>query len=401
MTHAREHDNVGNDRSGLHAGRDSKVSRSAIPRACTCGFVSRPARVTPRRVSRIKTRRELLAIVGTLALAGACGGQPAPPPASTAAASTASASPEAPPEPKQASAATTAQPAAPAESSSSSPPSTSATAPPPAPPKIELPRGGRQLFPEHRLVGFCGTPGGPALGRLLGDLPAKSKQLLSYADKYAPTQDRKILPVYELIAVVVQGAAGADGKWRRRVPDSVVDEYLQIARVGKGILLLNLQPGHSDFLTEAKHFDKFLRMPDVGLALDPEWAMKGKQKPGVIMGQTSGAEINSVADYLAGLVKAGDLPEKALVYHQVNGRVVKDEAEIVAHPGVALIQSVDGLGPQASKIKTYNFLVKTKPAVVHSGFKLFFDEDKTNGGKLMTPTEVLALTPVPEYVMYE
>jgi hypothetical protein len=279
------------------------------------------------------------------------------------------------------------------EAASSTPPVNEA-------PRIELPRGGRELFPTYRLVGFCGTPGAPALGRLAGNLAQKSKTVLSFGDKYA-AKSRKVLPVFELIAVVVQGAPGNDGKWRRRVPDSVVDEYLQAARAAKAILLLNIQPGHSDFLTEAKHFDRYLRMPDVGLALDPEWAMKGKQKPGATFGQTTGAAINDVAEYLAGLVKAGDLPEKALVYHQVNGHVVKDESAIVAHPGVALIQGVDGLGPKGSKIKTYNFLVKTKPAVVHTGFKLFFDEDKTNGGKLMTPEEVLALTPEPDYVMYE
>lgn len=269
-------------------------------------------------------------------------------------------------------------------------------------PRVELPRGGRELFPTYRLVGFCGTPGAPALGRLAGNLPQKTKQVISFADKYAHGAQRKVLPVFELIAVVVQGAAGKDGKWRRRVPDSVVDEYLHAAREAKALLLLNIQPGHSDFVTEAKHFDRYLRMPDVGIALDPEWAMKGKQRPGATFGQTTGAVINEVAEYLAGLVKAGDLPEKALVYHQVNGHVVKDESVLVAHPGVAIIQSVDGLGPKGSKIKTYDYLVKTKkPAAVHAGFKLFFDEDKTNGGKLMTPEEVLGLSPEPEYVMYE
>lgn len=274
-----------------------------------------------------------------------------------------------------------------------------ATKPPePEPPKVELPRGGRELFPTYRVVGFCGTPGAPALGRLLGNLPTKVKALQAQADKYS---GRKILPVLELIAVVVLGGPGGDGKWRRRVPDSVVEQYLQAARSAKALLLLNIQPGHSDFMTEAKHFEKFLREPDVGLALDPEWAMKGKQKPGLIFGQTTGAAINAVADYMAGIVKEHDLPEKALVFHQVNGHVVKDESVLVAHPGVAIIKSVDGLGPKGAKIKTYNYLVKSMPQAVHAGFKLFFDEDTTNGGKLMTPAEVLALTPEPEYVMYE
>jgi hypothetical protein len=269
----------------------------------------------------------------------------------------------------------------------------------PAAPKLELPRGGREIFPAHRLVGFCGTPGGPALGQLAGNLTAKAKTIQGYADKYA--RGRKALPVFELIAVIVQGAPGADGKWRRRVPDSVVDDYLKAARAAKAILLLNIQPGHSDFITEAKHFEKYLKQPDVGVALDPEWQMHGKQKPGVFFGQTNGDAINEVADYLSQLIKEGDLPEKALVYHQVNGTVVADEASLTPHPGVALIKGVDGLGPMGAKIKTYNYLVKSLTASAHAGFKLFFDEDTANGWKLMSPDQVMALDPQPEYVMYE
>lgn len=300
------------------------------------------------------------------------------------------------PQAKSASSASSDAPAAPAPEPAAAPAPEPESEPAPRP---ELPRGGRELFPAYRLAGFCGTPGAPALGRLLGKLPAKTKQLVSYADKYAG--DRKVLPAFELIAVIVMGAPGKDGKWRRRVPNSVIDEYLQAARAAKGLLLLNIQPGHSDFLTEVKHFEKYLREPDVGVALDPEWAMKGKQKPGAVYGQTTGAVISEVAAYLSGLVAEGDLPEKALVFHQVNNHVVKDESALVAHPGVAIIKGVDGLGPKATKIVTYKHLVKSMPSFVHAGFKLFFDEDTKNGGKLMTPDEVMGLTPVPEYVMYE
>jgi hypothetical protein len=263
----------------------------------------------------------------------------------------------------------------------------------------ELPGGGRTIFPSRRLVGFCGTPGAPALGRLAGNLEARAKSIDTYAEKYA--RGRAPLAVFELIAVVVQGAPGADGKWRRRVPDSVIDEYLAAARASKALLLLNIQPGHSDFLTEAKAFERYLKMPDVGLALDPEWAMKGKQKPGAVYGQTTGSAINEVGDYLARIIAEENLPEKALVFHQVNDHVVKDAAKLEAHPGVVLIKSVDGLGPKGAKINTYNHLVKAMPAPVHAGFKLFFDEDTQNGSKLMSPDEVLALAPEPEYVMYE
>ena len=263
----------------------------------------------------------------------------------------------------------------------------------------ELPRGGYTLFPTYEIVGFCGTPGAPALGELDGNLPGKAKKLVSYAAKYATS--RTILPAFELIAVVVQAGPGNDGKYRRRVEDKVVDDYLRLARQNQGLLLLNIQPGHSDFLTELRHFEKYLREPDVGVALDPEWAMKPKELPGKYYGQTTGAAINAVSAYLSALIDEAHLPEKALVFHQVNGGVVKDEAELKPTVGVVMILSVDGLGPKAAKIETYNYLIRHMAAGVHPGFKLFFDEDTRHGGVLMKPSEVLSLLPTPEYVMYE
>ncbi|HEU4534060.1 MAG TPA: hypothetical protein VFS00_08080 [Polyangiaceae bacterium] len=275
-----------------------------------------------------------------------------------------------------------------------------APAPAPAKPRPELPLGGREIFPTYRLVGFCGTPNAPALGRLAGDLSAKAKVVHEYGEKYA--YERKALPIFELIAVLVLGLPGADGKYRRRVDDAVVDAYLKAAREAKAVLLLNIQPGRSDFMTEVQHFEKYLREPDVGVALDPEWAMKKGQKPGEFYGQTTGPVINEVGAYLAGLVAQGDLPEKVLVYHQFNRAVLKDEELLEPHPGVVVIKSVDGWGPKRAKIDTYYSLVKSLPAGVHVGFKLFFDEDiSVPGSKLMKPDEVMALSPQPEYIMYE
>lgn len=270
----------------------------------------------------------------------------------------------------------------------------------PAPPLLELPRGGRTLFPRYRLVGYCGTPGASELGALQGNLSARTKELMKLADNYAG--DREVLPALELISVIVMGASGVDKAWRRRVPASVVDDYLRVAREAKGLLLLDIQPGHSDFLTEVKSFERWLREPDVGIALDPEWAMwKPDQKPGSVYGQTTGEVINDVGAYLAELVRDNALPEKALVFHQVNGYVLKNEPAIVSHPGVVVIKSVDGLGLTGAKIGTYHYLVDHMAPDVHPGFKLFFDEDVRFGGRLMGPKEVMALSPVPEYVMYE
>lgn len=274
-------------------------------------------------------------------------------------------------------------------------PTPSTPAPPPPP---QLPRGGREVLPTYRLVGFSGHPGAPALGRLMGDLDevalAIDRQALPYAD------ERAILPVFELIATVATAAPGPDGSYSARVDDAVIRRYLQAARRNHALLLLNIQPGRNDFLTEVKAFQRWLKEPDVGVALDPEWAIDPGEVPGQVYGHTSGAELDAVADYLAELVRRHNLPEKVMVYHQVADSVVRNEPTLTPHEEVAIIKSVDGIGSPAMKINTYNKLMRTKPPFVAPGFKLFYSED-TAIGPLMTPQQVMALSPTPVYVMYE
>jgi hypothetical protein len=267
--------------------------------------------------------------------------------------------------------------------------------------RATLPRGGREIFPRYRLVGYAGLTGAKTLGRLgTGPLDQRVRELERRARPYA--QGREILPVLEVIATVVQASPGRDGKYRDRITDQQIETYLKAARKRKALLLLNIQPGRSEFLPEAKSFERWLREPDVGVALDPEWAMDPGQRPGGAYGHTTGVELNRNAAYLAQLVKRYDLPEKVMVYHQVAASVVRRESGLKAHDGVVIIKSVDGLGPPGPKINTYRVVNKTTPKHVHAGFKLFFTEDRRGpAGRLMKPQEVLALKPQPEYVMYE
>ena len=263
-----------------------------------------------------------------------------------------------------------------------------------------LPRGGREVFPRYRLVGYAGVTGAATLGRLgTGPLDSRVAEIERMAKPYAA--GREIMPVVEVIATVVQGSPGRDGKYRVRLTDSQIAAYHKAARKHRAVLLLNLQPGRSELITEAEAFQKWLKEPDVGLALDPEWAMDRGQRPGGAFGHTTGAELDEVGRYLSGLVKQYDLPEKVMVYHQVARSVVRKESGLKHHDGVAMIKSVDGLGHPGPKKNTYRAANKSKPAFVHAGFKLFLTEDRRNRGGLMTPPEVLGLTPRPEYVVYE
>ncbi|MFI1160028.1 hypothetical protein [Streptomyces sioyaensis] len=282
-------------------------------------------------------------------------------------------------------------------------PSGSPTAQQPARPakrrRPELPRGGRELFPRYRLVGFCGLPGAAALGRLgTGEPGQRAAEVEKVAHRYAA--GREPLPVLELLATVANATAGPDGTYRSRTPAATIRRFHRVARDRRALLLLNIQPGRAAVLDEVKALRDWLVHPDVGIALDPEWEMARGQVPGDTYGRTDGHELTEVARYLSGLVEAHDLPQKPLVFHQVATSVVRAQSALRPQPGVALIKSADGIGSPGLKRGTWQRLVHDLPDGLHTGFKLFYEED-AQGSRLMTPKEVLALRPQPAYVMYE
>lgn len=278
------------------------------------------------------------------------------------------------------------------------PPAPSVVDPRPAP-SPQLPGGGRRILPDRRLVGFSGAPNTTALGPLTGNLDQVAQRLSEQARAY--TSDRPVLPTFELLATRATSAPGPGGKYRSRAADEVVRRYLAAARRAGAVLLLGIQPGRADFLEEVRYYRKWLTEPDVGLALDPEWAVGPNQVPGRTFGSTSGQELEAVADYTAGLVREHNLPQKPFVYHQLSPGIVRDERMLTPHPGLALIKSVDGIGSPGLKIDTWKQLTSTKPPYVAAGFKLFYEEDTSGGGRLMRPEEVLGLRPEPSYVLYE
>lgn len=299
-------------------------------------------------------------------------------------------------------------PAAPAGARSSDVPARSAGAARPAVDldrplelPVELPRGGREVFPRHRLVGYSGGPGTPAFGRLgIGDIDARGREIERLGHRY-DGDGRTVLPVFELITVVALDRPGPGGLYRGYIEDDVIEDYLAAARRHRALLLLNVQPGRSSFLREVRRLEPWLRLPDVGLALDPEWAVGADQVPGRVFGSVTGEELRPVMRWVGDLVRRERLPEKVVVVHRLIPRVVRRPQGVGRHEGVAVVFSADGIGGREAKEDTWDRVVSDLPSSAHPGFKLFYDEDTRGGGRLMTPSQVLALRPRPEYVLYE
>ena len=265
----------------------------------------------------------------------------------------------------------------------------------PSAPPAELPRGGRTVFPDFRVVAYYGGATTSALGVLGEGTPDQAARRLARQAQRFATPARPVLPAFELIVTVAQASAGADGSYSAPTAPADIRRYLAAARRARALLLLDIQPGRRDFLQEVRRYERFLREPDVGLALDPEWSMRPGQVPGQSIGSTDAATINRVSGYLNGLVTRRRLPQKLLVIHQFTPQMVRRRAAVKPRRGLAITFHIDGFGGQFAKRSKYRQLRARKP--FFNGFKLFFDEDRD----MLTPREVLALRPAPDLVTYQ
>jgi hypothetical protein len=264
-----------------------------------------------------------------------------------------------------------------------------------APP--QLPGGGTRLFPQRRIVAAYGSPRAPELGTLgVGSLTSAVTRLRRQARPYAK-RTRPVLPALELIAVIATAAPGPGALHRDRLPAAQIDRHLRVARANKALLILDVQPGRSDFMTEVRPLLRWLREPDVSLALDPEWRVGPGELPGRVIGSTDAREINAVSAWLARLVRVRKLPEKLLLVHQFTDSMIRDKAAVLRRPGLAITYNVDGFGGQAIKRAKYHDFAGTNRTGFHDGFKLFYEEDTD----LMSPRQVLAMRPPPDVIVYE
>lgn len=265
-----------------------------------------------------------------------------------------------------------------------------------AKPAAQLPGGGRRLFPDRRVVAFYGNPRDDELGALgIGSPASAARKLVAQAKPYN-LKARPVLPAMELISTVATAAPGPSGEYRDRVSFDMIRRYLRAARKVKALLVLDIQPGRGQFGPEIERLRPFLREPDVGLALDPEWHVGPNDLPGKVIGTTDADVVNAAASYLSKIVKDDNLPEKLLIVHRFTDNMITRSDRLEHAPGVQTVINVDGFGTNSVKVAKYHAFVRSTPTM-RRGFKLFYKEDV----KTMSPKSVLALSPRPDVVVYE
>lgn len=220
-------------------------------------------------------------------------------------------------------------------------------------------------------------------------------KLLQQAQAYA-RYGEPVIPAFELIAVVAQRSPGARDAYSAPIDGATVQRYLQVIRKVHGLLILDVQPGRAAFLPYVKRYERFLREPDVELAMDSEWSMGAGEVPGDVIGSTNADAVNAVSAYLSSLVAHYRLPQKLLIVHQFTSDMIERRDAVRMRPNLAIVFHVDGFGSRAGKVSKYRLLRADRHGAF-IGIKLFYQQDVD----MFSAAEVMRFKPRPDLITYQ
>ncbi|MHA7286068.1 hypothetical protein ACX80I_07310 [Arthrobacter sp. MDT3-44] len=264
----------------------------------------------------------------------------------------------------------------------------------------QLPGGGQTVFPGRRMVALYGHPSGPFLGAL-GEqgIEATLARVKDLAAQYQPFSDEPVVPALDLIATVASADPGTDGDYSSETSIEELTPWIDAAEEQGVYVVLDLQSGRSDFLSQAKLYEELLARPSVGLALDPEWRLLPGQQPLQQIGTVDTAEINAATTWLADLTRDRALPQKLLMIHQFRIDMITDREGLdVSRTELAVTLHADGHGTPAQKLDTWFALQSVPPQGIWPSWKNFYDEDQP----MLTPEQTYTLVdPKPWLVTYQ
>lgn len=264
---------------------------------------------------------------------------------------------------------------------------------------VQLPGGGQLPLHGKLLVAAYGHPGEPVLG-VLGehDLEGAIVDVQRRAAEYQELTGLTVVPTFEIITTIASAGPGDDGDYSSETDIETLRPWIERAGEEGIYVVLDLQPGHTSFLDQAKRYAELLEHPHVGLALDPEWRLKPGQRHMVQIGSVHVDEVNATIDWLAELTAEHALPQKVVVVHQFSWHMIEERHRLdTSRDEIAVLIHVDGHGTPPLKMETWGALLDELPEGAALGWKNFIDEDTPT----FTPAETLAIEPLPVFVSYQ
>ncbi len=250
---------------------------------------------------------------------------------------------------------------------------------------------------SNQIVSYYGNPYTPSMGILGQHRPEDVANLLDQAaGRFRYVSGARVLPALHVVYAVAQPQPGSDASSLQYLDDRSVRQYIDLARRHGFVVILDLQIGHSDALAEVERIAKYLREPDVFVALDPEFALSSDRKPGEAIGSIDASAINDVQAYLVWLTAQQRIPKKLLVVHQFEAGMLTRPELIERRDDVDLLVDMDGYGPADIKEVKYGRYAAA-PYAPFGGIKIFLQHDPDPLSEL----QIESLQPRPSLIVYQ
>lgn len=284
----------------------------------------------------------------------------------------------------------------------------------------QLPGGGYELFPDdldRRFIAFYGHPETGGLG-VLGqqDGPESTLERMRPLLEEYEAEGGVAVPTFNPIVTVAHNGGSTDQpevseitapryvNYSTMHPVSTFQEWADYAAEVDGYFMMDFQPGRNDFLYQVQHYEELVRLPHVGVALDPEWRLGSNQSHLRQIGTVDAAELNDVIEWVADLVRDEGLPQKLIMIHQFQLRMIENRDELVDRDEVALVIQMDGEGQGSfsTKEETWNLITEgTEDAHWHFGWKNFLEPGRDHPDGPMSAEQTMDRDPQPVYVSYQ
>lgn len=246
---------------------------------------------------------------------------------------------------------------------------------------------------KYQLITYYGTPLGPGLG-ILGNAPRKTttRWLKNLVAKYQPHDDRYAMCTWHMISTV---ANQYPPNYNNQLDLKEIQEWVDVMDDYECAIILDIQPGRAATKDEFYRIAKFLELPHVHLAWDPEFDMNNEQVPGIQVGSTSAAEVNWIQQQLQGIAYRTGI-NKVLILHQFKDKMLPNKAQYIDYPNVELV--IDSDGTFNTDIKLYNYdKYSNEPGFEWGGLKYFYHYDD----RIPTPRQTMTLEPAPSVIIYQ
>jgi hypothetical protein len=276
-------------------------------------------------------------------------------------------------------------------------------------------------LPQNRVVAFYAVPGAAVTGPAHELTDAMLARLKQQAAVYQQLDSaHPVLAGIDLVVSVPDRKPGPAGTYSHHVDAATIDRYVEFCRKNDLLLFLDLNFGWSDPLDELNFFRRYLRLPFVHVAVDPEWMFpRHNGIPGINLSNVRAADLNPLISAVAQMPAEYKVPRKIFMIHQYRpdgddlanpynpgAAIIADKRNLLNDSRVDVVIHVDSVGgwPGDIEVKTEQYNTWVAQGMQrfqnfrYGGFKIFYDLESKH--KLMTPEQVMALRPAPMVITY-